>query len=135
VSYPPVVTQNTREPTPLTMAPATVRSDCAKPSFGYTTLGVYDVTNATRSSVWIAPRLVLFTYARCGRPLAGFVAIACAAARSCRAADPRFGLAYVYEPAFAIAGTPLSADSSACGVSAVVCHAASASSGRGSVSR
>ena len=93
VSKPPVCTQNTREPMPRTMAPATVRIASAKPLFGYATVGVYDVASATRSSVSIAPRLVLFTNARCGRPFAGLAAIACAAARSSSAAAPRFGLA------------------------------------------
>ena len=78
---------------PRTIAPATVRSASAKPLFGYATVGVYAVASATRSSVSIAPRLVLFTNARCGRPVAGLAAIACAAARSWSAAAPRFGLA------------------------------------------
>ena len=64
-------------------------------------------------SVSIAPRLVLLTKARCGRPGAGFAAIARAAAFSSFAALPRFGLAKVYVDAFAIAGTPVDADTSA----------------------
>jgi hypothetical protein len=78
---------------PRTIAPATVCNASAKPLSGYETVGVYDVARATRSSVSIAPRAVLFMKARCGRPLAGLLAIVWAAARSCVAAAPRFGLA------------------------------------------
>ena len=80
---------------PLKIAPATVRSASAKPLLGYVTVGEYDNALAARSIVSIADRLVLFTNARCGRPGAGLEAIASAAARSCVAADPRFGLANV----------------------------------------
>ena len=51
----------------------------------------------------MAPRAVLFTNARCGRPLAGLLAMVCAATRSCAAAAPRFGLANEYVLAFGIA--------------------------------
>src|SRR5258708_5431455 len=117
------------------MAPATVRSASAKPLFGYATVGVYAAALATRSKVSKASLLVLFRNARCGLRAAGLAAMACAAAFSCNAAEPPFGLAYVYVVAFGIAGTPLTADRSARGVSAEVFHAASASSGRGHVSR
>ena len=40
----------------------------------------YDVALATRSIVSMAPRVVAFTNARCGRPAAGFAAMATAAA-------------------------------------------------------
>ena len=87
---------------------------------------------AARSSVSIAPRLVLLTNASCGRPVAGFDAIANAVFFSSVAADPRFGLANVYALTLGIDGTPVVAEISACGVSSVVFHAASASAGRGS---
>src|SRR5437763_13920799 len=102
---------------PLAIAPATVLNASAKPLFGYATVGLYVVACATRSIVAIAPRLVALTKARCGRPAAGLPAIASAAARSCAAAAPLFGLAKVYVDASWIAGTPLTAETSARGVS------------------
>src|SRR5690349_120884 len=120
---------------PLTMAPATVRRASPNPPPGYATVGEYDNAAAARSIVSIAERLVLLTKARCGRPGAGLAAIACAAARSSVAARPLFGLANRYVLAFEIAGTPTAPEISARGVSDVVFHAASASTGRGKVSR
>src|SRR5262245_35418550 len=101
---------------PRTIAPATVCSASAKPPFGYASVGVYDVARATRSSVAIAPSAVLFTNARWGRPVAGLLAIVCAAVRSCVAAVPRFGLAYVYVLALGMAGTPVVPEINARGV-------------------
>src|ERR1043165_4713743 len=95
---------------PLTIAPATVRSASANPPFGYATVGAYCSAAFARSIVSIAERLVLLTNARCGRPGAGFDAIACAALRSSVAALPEFGLANRYVLAFEIAGTPVRPD-------------------------
>src|ERR1700722_17277819 len=120
---------------PLAIAPATARSARPKAVLGYVADGWYKETVATRSSVAMAAWALPYTKAISGRLIGTCVLMRIAVDRSAAASAPTLGLANEYCRGSVMAGTATCAVCSTCGVSAVVFHPTSGSTGEGSESR